>query len=88
MKVVENSLQNARNCIILNKISWGGMPPNPPSKGSQLRGMYIQNPRNEKVGPPTLRNPAYVPVKDKERRKDLCQLFIILLSIEPFKYFV
>ena len=28
------------------------MPPNPPSKGSQLRGMYIQNPRNFKVGPP------------------------------------
>ena len=37
------------------------MPPNSPSKGSQLRGMYIQNPRNFKVGPPPLRNPAYAP---------------------------
>ena len=37
------------------------MPPNPPSIGSQLRGMYIQNPRNFKVGPPPLRNPAYTP---------------------------
>ena len=39
------------------------MPPNPPSKGSQLRGMYIQNPKNFKVGPPPLRNPAYAPGK-------------------------
>ena len=26
-----------------------------------LRGMYIQNPRNFKVGPPPLKNPAYAP---------------------------
>ena len=51
MKVVENSPQNARNCIIFKKIL-GGMPPNPHSKGSQLCGMYIQNPRNVKVAPP------------------------------------
>ena len=41
------------------------MPPNPPSKGSQLRcsrsGMYIQNHKKIKVGPPPLRNPAYAP---------------------------
>ena len=62
MKVDENSPQNARNCTISKKISWGGMPPNPPNKGSQLRAMYIQIPRNFKVGPPPLRNPAYAPV--------------------------
>ena len=46
MKVVEKSAQNARNCTLLKK-KLGGMPPNPPSHGSQLRcsrhaanGMY------------------------------------------------
>ena len=93
--MVENNLQNARNCIILKKILGGACPQTPLAKARSfaprdmpLRGMYIQNPRNEKVGPHTLRNPAYAPVKNKERRKDLCPLFIILLSIEPFKYFV
>ena len=63
MKVVENSPQNARNCTIFKKNAWGSMPPNPPSKGSQIRIMYIQNPRNFKVAPPPppLRNPAYAP---------------------------
>ena len=37
MKVVENSPQNARNCTIINFFFCGGMPPNPPSKRSQLR---------------------------------------------------
>ena len=44
------------------------MPPNPLAKARSfaardmpLRGMYIQNPRNFKVGPPPLRNPAYAP---------------------------
>ena len=68
MKVVENSPKNAQNCTIFKNFL-GGMPPNPPKIGSQLaardmqlRGMYIQNPRNFKVGPPPLRNPAYAPV--------------------------
>ena len=63
MKVVENSPQNARNCTIFKKIlvGGGGMPPNPPSKGSQLRGMYIQNPKKFYSCPPPLRNPAYAP---------------------------
>ena len=54
MKVAENSPQNARNCTIFKIFlgGGGGMPPNPPSKGSQLRGMYIRNPRNLKLGPP------------------------------------
>ena len=44
------------------------MPPNPLAKARSfaardmpLRGMYIQNPKNFKVGPPPLRNPAYAP---------------------------
>ena len=56
MKVVENSPQNARNC-----------PQTPLAKARSfaardmaLCGMYIQNTRNFKVGPP-LRNPAYAP---------------------------
>ena len=60
MKVVENSLQNAQNCIILKKQIRQRL--------AALLATYIQNPRNEKVGPPTLRNPAYAPVKDKDER--------------------
>ena len=53
MKVVENSPQNARNCTIFKNFLGGACPQPPtPSKGSQLRGMYIQNPRNFKVGAP------------------------------------
>ena len=37
MKVVENSPQNARNCTIFKNFLGGGMPPNPHSKGSELR---------------------------------------------------
>ena len=62
MKVVENSPQNARNCTILKKNSWGGggaCPQTPLAKARSfaardmpLRGMYIQNTRNFKVGHP------------------------------------
>ena len=69
MKVVENSPQNARNCTIFKKFLGGACPQTPLSKARSfaardmtLRGMYIQNPRNLKVGPPPLRNPAYAPV--------------------------
>ena len=45
------------------KILLVDMPPNPPSKGSQLRsGMYIQNPRNFKVGPPPPREILHTPL--------------------------
>ena len=71
MKVVENSPQNARNCTIYKNFlgGGGGMSPNPPSKDSQLRGMYIQNLRNFKVGPPPLKNPAYAPGHTQETIK-------------------
>ena len=68
MKVVENSPQNARNCTIFLNFLGGACPQTPLAKARSfaardmpLRGMYIQNPRNFKVGPPPLRNPAYAP---------------------------
>ena len=68
MKVDENSPQNARNCTISKNFLEGACPQTPLAKARSfaardmpLRGMYIQNPRNFKVGPPTLRNPAYAP---------------------------
>ena len=68
MKVAENSPQNARNCTISKKILWGACPQTPLAKARSfaardmpLRGKYIQNPRNFKVGPPPLKNPAYAP---------------------------
>ena len=68
MKVAENSPQNARNCTIFKKILGGACPQTPLAKARSfaardmpLRGMDIQNPRNFKVGPPPLRNPAYAP---------------------------
>ena len=67
MKVVEISPQNARNCTI-SKNFLGGACQTPLAKARSfaardmpLRGMYIENPRNFKVGPPPLRNPAYAP---------------------------
>ena len=69
MKVVENSPQNARNCTIFKNFLGGAYPQTPLAKARSfaardmpLRGMYIQNPKNFKVGPPPLRNPAYAPV--------------------------
>ena len=68
MKVAENSSQNARNSTIVKKFLGGGMPPNPHSKGSQLRCSRHAASRHVypyqkkfKVGPPPLRNPAYAP---------------------------
>ena len=60
MKVVENSPQNARNCTIIKNFLGGACPQTPLAKAHSFaaRGIYIQNPRNLKVGPP-LRNPAY-----------------------------
>ena len=69
MKVVENSPQNARNCTISKNFLGGAYPQTPlvearsfAARDMPLRGMYIQNPRIFKVGPPPLRNPAYAPV--------------------------
>ena len=68
MKVVENSPQNARNCTIFFNFLGGACPQTPLVKARSfaardmpLHGMYSQNPRNYKVGPPPLRNPAYAP---------------------------
>ena len=59
MKVVENSPQNPRNCTIFKNFLGGACPQTPLAKARSLaardmplRGMYIQNPRNFKVGPP------------------------------------
>ena len=59
MKVVENSPQNPRNCTIFKKILGGACPQTPlaearsfAARDMPLRGMYIQNPGNFKVGPP------------------------------------
>ena len=69
MKVVENSPQNARNCTIFKNFLGGAYPQTPLAKARSfaardmpLCGMYIQNTKNFKVGPPPLRNPAYAPV--------------------------
>ena len=70
MKVVENSPQNARICtIFLNFLMGGGACPQTllakarsfAARDMPLRGMYIQNHKKIKVGPPPLRNPAYAP---------------------------
>ena len=59
MKVVENSPQNARNGTIFKNFLGGPCPQTPLAKARSfaardmpLRGMYIQNHRNFKVGPP------------------------------------
>ena len=59
MKVAENSPQNARNCTIFKNFLGGACPQTPLAKARSfaardmpLRGMYIQNPGNFKVGPP------------------------------------
>ena len=59
MKVVENSPQNARNCTISKKFlrsAWTETPI------AIARDMPTLSPKNFKVGPPPLRNPADAPV--------------------------
>ena len=56
----------------------GGIPPNPPSKDSRhaaLRHMYIQNPRNFKVGPP-LKNLAYAPGQSVELMENMSNVVV------------
>ena len=72
-KVAENSPQNAQNCTIFKNFlggGGGGMPPNPPSKGSQLR-VYPKS-QKFKVGPP-LGNPAYAPVYSTGACPGICK---------------
>ena len=59
MKVVKNSPQNARNCTILRNFLGGSCPQIPIAIA---RDMPTLSPKNFKVGPPPLRNPAYAPV--------------------------
>ena len=95
MKVVENSPQNARNCTILKKILGGACPQTPLAKARSfaardmpLRGMYIQNPRYFKVGPPPLRTPAYAPVVIYNRLNDIIMLKLInLIVYNEWSYF-
>ena len=63
MNVVENSPQNARNCTIFTNFLGGAYPQTPLAEARSFaaRGMYNQNPKNFKIGPPPLRNPAYAP---------------------------
>ena len=60
MKVVKIALKMHEIAPFL-KVSWGACPQTPLAKARSsaardmpLRGMYIQNPRNFKVGPPPL----------------------------------
>ena len=69
MKVVENGPQNARNCTIIKNFLGGACPQTPLAKARSFAardmprsGMYTQNSKNFKVGPPPLRNPANAPV--------------------------
>ena len=90
MKVAENSPQNERNCTILKKFLGGTCPQTPLAKAHSfaardmpLRGMYIQNPRNFKVGPPPLRSPAYAPGRYVEiltRTRCIIFLFYIVAT--------
>ena len=68
MKLVKNSPQNTRNCTIFKNFLGAACLQTPLTKARSfaardmpLCGMYIQNPRNFKVGPPPLRNPVYTP---------------------------
>ena len=72
MKVVENSPQIPRNCTILKKFLGGACPQTPLTKARSfaardmpLCGMYIQNPRNFKVGPPPPGKSCIRPCVDK-----------------------
>ena len=58
MKVLKIALKT-HEIAPFQKFSWGACPQTPQAKARsfatremQLRGMYIQNPRNFKVGPP------------------------------------
>ena len=61
MKVVENSPQNARNCTIFLKISWGACPQTPLAKARSFAACISKITEILKMGPPPLRNPAYAP---------------------------
>ena len=71
MKVVKIALKTHEIALFL-KIFLGGAYPQThlakarsfAARDMPLRGMYIQNIRNFKVGPPPLRNPAYAPDED------------------------
>ena len=68
MKVVEDSPQSARNCIILKNFLGGACPQTPIAKARSfaarnmpLRACISKIPEILKLGPPPLRNPAYAP---------------------------
>ena len=69
MKVVKIALKTHEIAPYLKNFFGGACPQTPLAKARSftardmpLRGMYIQNPRNFKGGPPPpLRNPAYAP---------------------------
>ena len=63
MKVVENSLQNARNCIIFKIFLGGGgaCPQTPLATARSFVACICKITKILELGPP-LRNPAYAPV--------------------------
>ena len=68
MKVVKIALKTHEIAPFLKIFLRGACPQTPLAKARSFAardmprsGMYIQNPRNFKVGPPLLRNPAYAP---------------------------
>ena len=68
MKVVKIALKTHEIAPFFKIFLGGACPQTPLAKARSfaardmpLRGMYIQNSRNLKVGPPPLRNPAYAP---------------------------
>ena len=82
MKLVENSTQKARNCTIFKNFLGGACPQTPQAKARSfaarnmpLRGMYIQNPRNIKVGPPPPEKSCIRPALDTSFFKS--QLFTL-----------
>ena len=64
-KVVENSPQNARNCTIFKNFLGGACPQTPLATARSFAARDIKIPKNFRVGPPPLRNPAYAPVKPR-----------------------
>ena len=85
MKVAENSPQNARNCTIFKNFLGGACPQTPLAKARSfaarnmpLRGMYIQNPRNFKVGPPPEKScirPWFSCIRIRAKDKPVIEMF-------------
>ena len=81
MKVVKIALKTHEIAPFLKNFLGGACPQTPLAKARSfaardmpLCGMYIQYPRNFKVGPPPLRNPAYAPGLHNPKHNDYQRL--------------